>query len=585
MNILSLKQVSHGFGDKPLFDVVDLSIKKSDKLCILGRNGMGKSTLLKIIAGVLTPDQGTVEFSKGIKISMLDQTFPANLKDTVFQVVASAHALLEEHEIYKSISKLNLDPNVNFNRLSGGLKRRVLLARALVTEPDILLLDEPTNHLDIDSIEWLENFLIQYRKTLVIISHDRQLMQNVGTVFAQISYGQLIKYQGSYEDFEKHREAFEASFEREQQLFEKKLVREEVWIRQGIKARRTRNEGRVRALKTMRQQFKDRRTKSGTMDLQTHTISTSGKDVFIVDELSFSHDNEVIVKNFSTIIQRGDKIGILGPNGCGKSTLIKLLCQKLTPNSGTVKAGTKLQIQYYDQHRENLIEEKSIYDNVCEGSDFVEIAGQKQHLMGYLQSFLFSPERIRTPVNALSGGERNRMMLAKLFMKPSNILILDEPTNDLDIETLEILEEQLVSYEGTLLLVSHDRKFIDNIVTSTLVFEGAGKIQSYAGGYSDWLYQKQTQNNLSQKPNKTTEKVIKKSVSNKLSYKEKYELENLPHKIETLETQISDLQNKLASADFYKKSANEIAEANNELQKMSDELESSYARWEELENR
>lgn len=587
MTILNIRKLTHAFGAKPLIEDGNLVISRGDKLCLLGRNGMGKSTLLKIIAGKIDPDSGSIEKEAGTKISFLQQVFPSALNQSVYQVVAAEDTSLQAHQINKILSKLSLDAEINFDDLSGGLKRRTLLAKALVTEPDILLLDEPTNHLDIESIQWLENFLKAYNGTLILVTHDRQLMQSIGNHFVEIDHGKLITWRGTYEGFIKHKEYSLNAEQLANQQFDKKLKQEEVWIRQGIKARRTRNEGRVRALKKMREAFKERRTKIGKINISEQTSSLSGKEIFLVDDISFSYNNKVIIKDFSCVIQRGDKIGILGANGSGKSTLLKLLLKDLEPNKGTIKHGTKLHIAYYDQHRQALNEEKSIFDNVCEGSDYIEISGKKVHLMSYLQDFLFSPQQVHTPVKSLSGGERNRIILAKLFMKPSNLMILDEPTNDLDIETLELLEEQLMNYTGTVLLVSHDRQFINNIVTSTLVFEDNGKLQEYAGGYDDWLLQsKRKKVEIKAITDSSNEKQEKpKSSSGKLSFKEKYELEHLPKQIEMLENEIFEMQHKLSRPELYKEEPDIIAKVNSQLSELQMKLEQCYSRWEVLENK
>lgn len=583
MTILSLRKLSHGFGAAPLLKEANLVVSKGEKLCLLGRNGTGKSTLMKIIAGLIDPDAGLVEKAPGVKISMLNQTFPAGIDKSVYDVIADDQPNLEPYEINRVISKLNLDAYANFSDLSGGLKRRTLLAKALAQEPDILLLDEPTNHLDIESIQWLESFLKNYSGTLILVTHDRQLMQNVGTHFVEIDRGNLISWRGDYKGFLEHKEYLLNADDRANQLFDKKMAQEEVWIRQGIKARRTRNEGRVRALEKMREEYKERRNKIGNVNFAKQTSQQSGKEIFVAEHLSFSYDENSIIKDFSSIVLRGDKIGILGPNGVGKSTLIQLLLKQLEPTSGEVRHGTKLEVVYFDQHRQQLNEEKTIFDNVCEGNDYVMIGEKRVHIMSYLQDFLFSPERVRTPVKALSGGERNRVLLAKLFMKTANVMILDEPTNDLDIETLELLEEQLTNYPGTVLLVSHDRSFINNIVTSTWVFEGNGKIQEYAGGYDDWLLQRKAKVAKPPAPIEKNKQDIQKSKSNKLTYNEKRELEQLPKLIETLEHQLLQVQLSLADPNFYQQAPAVVAKTNADLVDLQQKLAKAYERWEALE--
>lgn len=585
MTVLSLRKLSHGFGAAPLLKEANLVVNKGEKLCLLGRNGTGKSTLMKIIAGFIDPDAGVVEKAPGIKINMLNQNFPAGIEKSVYDVIAEDQEELEPYQINRVISKLNLDAWANFSDLSGGLKRRTLLAKALANEPDILLLDEPTNHLDIESIQWLESFLRNYSGTLILVTHDRQLMQNVGSHFVEIDRGNLISWRGDYKGFLEHKEYLLNTDEKANQIFDKKLAQEEVWIRQGIKARRTRNEGRVRALEAMREEYKQRRNKIGNVNFAKQTSQQAGKEIFVAENMSFAYDDNVVIKNFSSIVLRGDKIGILGPNGVGKSTLIKLLLKQMEPTAGTVKHGTKLEVAYFDQHRQVLIEEKTIFDNVCEGNDFVMIGEKRVHIMSYLQDFLFSPGRVRTPVKALSGGERNRVMLAKLFMKTANVLILDEPTNDLDIETLELLEEQLTNYSGTVLLVSHDRSFINNIVTSTWVFEGNGKVQEYAGGYDDWLLQRKAKTIKAPAPIEKAKQETSKNKQTKLSYNEKRELEQLPALIENSEKELMKLQLTLADPNFYQGSADSIAKINIQLAELQQKLAKAYARWEELEKK
>lgn len=587
MAILSLKKISQRFGIQPLLNEVNLNINKGEKVCLLGRNGAGKSTLMKMMAGVIDPDSGSVEVAPGIKISVLDQTFPAVIEKSVYHVIAENQTNIKPYQIDKIISRLNIDKNAIFSTLSGGLKRKVLLAKSLANEPDILLLDEPTNHLDIESIQWLENFLQNYSGTLILVTHDRQLMQNVGTHFVEIDRGNLVSWRGDYHRFLEHKEYLFSTENKANQLFDKKLAQEEVWIRQGIKARRTRNEGRVRALYKMREEFKQRRAKIGNVSFAKQSMEQSGKEVFVVKNLSFSYNNKPVIQNFSGIIARGDKIGLLGANGVGKSTLIKLLLKQLEPTAGTVKHGTKLEVVYFDQTRQELNEEKNIIDNIREGSDYITVGEKSVHIISYLQDFLFAPERSRTPVKALSGGEKNRVLLAKLFTKFSNVIILDEPTNDLDIETLELLEEQLINYSGTVLLVSHDRGFINNIVTSTWVFEGNGKVQEYAGGYDDWLLQAKTKNVItpSAKNNSKQDKTISFAKKTKLSYEERRELNKLPALIEKAEHELSQIQLLLSSPDFYQKNPEFIAKSNIALTELQQKLAKLYARWEELEQK
>jgi ATP-binding cassette subfamily F protein uup len=578
--IISLRKISHGFGAAPLLKEANFLINKDEKLCLLGRNGTGKSTLMKIISGIIDPDSGIVETAPGIKMSLLNQTFPANVNKSVYEMIIEDQEDLKPYQIQRIISKLNLNAETNFSDLSGGLKRRTLLAKALANEPDVLLLDEPTNHLDIDSIQWLEIFLQEYRGTLILVTHDRQLMQNVGTQFVEIDRGNLISWRGNYQGFLEHKEYLLNSEDKANQLFDKKLAQEEVWIRQGIKARRTRNEGRVRTLEKMRDEFKQRRNKIGQVNFANQSTQYSGKQIFIAENINFSYANKSLIKNFSSTVLRGDKIGLLGPNGAGKSTLIKLLLKQLEPTSGTVKHGTQLEAVYFDQHRQQLDEEKSIFDNVCEGSDYITLGDKRIHIMSYLQDFLFSPQRIRTPVKALSGGEKNRVLLAKLMMKSANVMILDEPTNDLDIETLELLEEQLSNYAGTVLLVSHDRSFINNIVTSTWVFEENGKVQEYAGGYNDWLLQRKSTPEI-----KKTTPTLNNIQKIKPTSSEKNELNKLPQLIEKLEQQVLKIQEKLAEPNFYQEDPSLIAKTNDEFLKLQQKLDEAYTRWEELERK
>ena len=534
MPLVTLRDISLAFGAEPLLDSINLTVEAGEKIALLGRNGCGKSTLLKIVAGVQQADDGVIESSQSTRIASLEQELPGETDQTVFEVVASGLGaegrLLAQYQhcadqpatdsqlqkldqlhqqidqlggwlirprIDATISRLQLPSTAQFASLSGGLRRRVLLARALVQEPDLLLLDEPTNHLDIEAIDWLEEFVKGFRGAVLLVTHDRSFMQAVATRVVEIERGRLISFPGSYENFLRRRsELLKAEAEAEAQ-FDKRLSQEETWIRQGIKARRTRNEGRVRALKKMREERQQRRQAVGRSQLNLSSGERSGKLVVEATDLSYRWDgqsNHELINHFSTTILRGDRVGIIGPNGCGKSTLIKLLLGELNPTSGSVELGTKLQPLYFDQLRAALDEDKSIADNVAEGESHVEVAGQRKHIIGYLQDFLFSPQRARTPVSALSGGERARVLLAKLFTRPGNLLVLDEPTNDLDIETLELLEELLSGYDGTLLLISHDRTFLNNLVTSTLAFEqqesGGYQLREYVGGYDDWLRQR-----------------------------------------------------------------------------------------------
>lgn len=622
MILINLRNISLSYGQHPLLDHVDLTISSGEHIALIGRNGMGKSTLLKLIAGELEPDQGNREHNSSLKIAYLPQTVPTDFSGTCFDVVASGlgelgqiiseyHALnlslghddqaqlerlsalqqyIELHQgwnlqqkVNKILSFTSLDADTEVAQLSGGMKRRVLLAKALVTDPDVLILDEPTNHLDIEAILWLENFLKNFTKTLLFVSHDRAFMQALGNRILELDQGKLISWDGTFNEFQLHKEAALAAEATQQALFDKRLAAEETWIRQGIKARRTRNEGRVRALEKMRRERQARQTRLGNVKMATQTLEQSGKIVFEANHISHKYDGNYIIKDFSTLIMRGDKIGILGPNGCGKSTLLKILLGHMTPDEGEVKHGTKLIISYFDQHRAQLDPEKTVQDNVYDGGDTIVFNERSIHILTYLQNFLFSPQRARMKVKVLSGGERNRLLLAKLFTKPANVLVLDEPTNDLDVETLELLEELLLEYSGTVLLVSHDRTFLNNIATSTIVFEGHGKLQEYVGGYDDWL----RQNNTKPKPaDKKSEKSKEKSSStNKLSYKDKFELENLPEKIASLEKEIALRHELMAQPSFYQESSEKIAAEKKNLAELERELEQAFQRWSELEEK
>jgi ATP-binding cassette subfamily F protein uup len=611
MPLVTLKNISLSFGSPPLLNAVNLQIDANERVCLLGRNAI----------------------PPGVKITKLSQEVPAILEGTINEVVADGletagqlltryyHLLHEvtldanekvlrqlgecQHQLEAEggweisqrldniISKLQLDGDVDFNTLSGGLKRRVLLARALVNEPDLLLLDEPTNHLDIESIIWLEKFLLDWKGSLLFISHDRVFLQKLATRIVEIDRGQLIDWPGDYPTYVVRKQKALEDEEKENALFDKKLAQEEVWIRQGIKARRTRNEGRVRALKALRRERAERRNVSGSARVQIQAAEKSGKIVLEADTISYawndgSADHNTVLKDFSTTILRGDKVGIIGPNGAGKTTLIRLLLGDIQPQSGTVERGTKLEVAYFDQHRAVLDEEKTVQDNIADGSDMVNINGKDRHVISYLRDFLFAPDRIRQPVSALSGGERNRLLLARLFSRPSNVLVLDEPTNDLDSDTLDLLEERLSEYPGTVLLISHDRAFLDNVVTSTIVFEGQGRVNEYVGGYEDWLRQtrpsvaesKEIKGNISNKNNKKQSKP-----KNTLSYQERQELGKLPIRLEKLEQQQAQLHERMAEAGFYQQDKSEILKTRQQLAALETELESVFQRWEELEEK
>ncbi len=624
MPILTLNNLQLSFGGPLLLDNVNLSIDRGERICLLGRNGAGKSTLMKLIAGELKPDDGEMVVEKGSCIVRLTQEVPEGIDGSVFDVVSSglgevgdlvreyhhiivkletdcSEALLEklsrvqqkleaadgwqmEQRVESVVTRLSLDADIEFAALSGGLKRRVLLARALVLEPDLLLLDEPTNHLDIASIEWLEEFLLSYGGSLLFITHDRMFLRRLATRILELDRGQLTDWPGDFDNFLRRKDEMLNAEEKENARFDKKLAQEEVWIRQGIKARRTRNEGRVRALETMRSERSQRRERTGQVKMGVQSGERSGKLVVEVKNVDYAWDGDPIIKGLSTTIMRGDKIGIIGPNGAGKSTLLGLLLGKLQPNSGTIKMGTKVEVAYFDQLRAALDEDKSVQDNVGGGSDKVTINGRDKHIVSYLQDFLFSPERIRTPVRALSGGERNRLLLAKLFTKPCNVLVMDEPTNDLDAETLDLLEELLLGYEGTLLLVSHDRAFLNNVVTSSLVFEGKNQVNEYIGGYDDWLKQRRIAAPTKSQPEKKSTATPKpESKPVKRSYKDQRDLDNLPKLIEELDTELEAVQAEMADPDFYKRDQSEIAAINDRMAEVEGKLAAAYARWEELE--
>ena len=625
MPLLTLRNIKLSYGTQHLLDDVNLQIEPGERLCLLGRNGEGKSTLMKLIAGIVNADDGSIESQQNLKVSYLTQDVPASLEGSVYDVVATGldeigellkhyhHISLKlatdgdekilaqlertQHElenkggwqlsqqIETTISKLQLPADTAFSQLSGGLKRRVLLARALVTQPDLLLLDEPTNHLDIEAINWLEEFLKGWNGSLLFVTHDRAFLRQLATRIIELDRGHLSSWQGDYDNYLKRKQEALDAEEKLNAEFDKKLAQEEAWIRQGIKARRTRNEGRVRALKTMREERRQRRERKGTAHMQLSQLDRSGKIVIEAENIDYSYEDKAIVKDLTTTILRGDKVGIIGPNGVGKTTLIQLLLGEIKPDAGRLKLGTKLEIAYFDQHRSELDDEKSVRDNMAEGTDKVEVNGKSKHVIGYLSNFLFTPERSNAPVKTLSGGERNRLMLAKLFAKPFNLLVLDEPTNDLDVETLELLEELLLDYQGTLLLVSHDRAFLDNVVTSTLVFEGNAQVKEYVGGYDDWLIQYhhslKTETKQVVEKKKTTKAAEKKQT--KLSYKDQRELDVLPQKIETLETKIDLLNKNMSSPEFYQQDSKLIASKQNELEKLQEELAQSYERWDHLE--
>ncbi|MCW9057513.1 MAG: ATP-binding cassette domain-containing protein [Gammaproteobacteria bacterium] len=624
MALLRLRDVSLGYGGPLLLNQVQLQIEAGERLCLVGRNGAGKSTLMKVIAGEIQPDSGTLERTQNLRVTRLSQEVPRGLHGSVFDVVAGGlggvgqllhryhdlglrlaeggdTALLDEleqvqHELEAAdgwqlqqrvetvLSRLQLDADLSFDDLSGGLKRRVLLARALVDQPDLLLLDEPTNHLDIDSITWLEEFLLGFRGALLFVTHDRMFLQRLATRILDLERGRLTDWPCDYRSYLERKQAMLDAEEKLNADFDKKLAQEEVWIRQGIKARRTRNEGRVRALEAMRQERQARQARMGNVHMQAQEAERSGKLVVEAENVSYRYDDQWIVRDFSTIIQRGDRIGIIGPNGVGKTTLLRLLLGQLAPTSGKIHLGTKLEVAYFDQLRAQLDEEKSVLDNLAGGREKITVNGADRHVISYLQDFLFAPERARTPVKALSGGERNRLLLARLFAKPSNLLVLDEPTNDLDAETLDLLEERLLDYQGTLLLVSHDRAFLDQVVTGSLVFEGQGQVREYVGGYSDWLRQRVTAAPpaISRPAAKAGPTPTPASKPRKRSYKEQRELEELPKRIEALEAEQETLHARLADPTLYQEGA-QAGGVQARLAELETELQQAYARWDALE--
>jgi ATP-binding cassette subfamily F protein uup len=624
---LQLRNITFSYGGANVLDDITILITPGERIGLMGRNGAGKSTLMKLVHGDLKPDAGDVERAPGMKIARLAQEVPAGADHTVFdevatglgdqgRIVARIHALTQQlaidphapvqaeldqlhHEVNHEtgwqmqqqiedvIDRMSLNPESKFEALSSGMKRRVLLAQALVCKPDILLLDEPTNHLDIDSIRWLEDYLLRDPVTLMFVTHDRMFLQRLATRIVEVERGRLFDWTCDYQTFIARKQAMLEAEAQQEALFDKKLSEEEAWIRRGVKARNVRNMGRVKRLEQMRAERGARKIQTGNVRLQAQDAERSGNLVLDAQNVGHRFGERVILQNLSTTIFRGDKIGFLGPNGVGKSTLLRILLEELAPTQGTIRFGTKLQVAYFDQLRAQLDESKTAIENVAEGSDTVMIDGRSKHVLGYLQDFLFTGERARSLVRYLSGGERNRLLLAKMFTKPSNLLVLDEPTNDLDAETLELLEEMLVDYPGTLLVVSHDRAFLNNVVTSTLVFEGGGQVKEYAGGYDDWLRQKPVETAAPQQGLKAEVSVTaatpKVEKPKKLSFKEQKELETLPKTIEVLEAEQTQLQARLADPAFYQTAANEIRTVTARLEKIGADLLKAYSRWEELE--
>ena len=629
MPILTLRGVTLSLGDPPLLHDVSLQLERGERLCLVGRNGSGKSTLLRLVAGEIQADAGELWRAPGLRVARLAQEVPLGGSGSVFHAVAeglgAAGALVEryhtlaravadgdpariadldrcQHELEAAggwareqrvetvISRLGLDPAASLTSLSGGVARRVLLARALVSDPDLLLLDEPTNHLDIDGITWLEEFLLGWHGTLLFVTHDRTFLQRLATRILELDRGRLTDFPGDYATYLSRKAEWLAAEETRNALFDDKLAREEAWIRQGIKARRTRNEGRVRALERLRAERSARRTQVGRVTMAIQAAERSGKVVADAEEVGFAYDRQPILRGLTTTILRGDKVGVIGPNGAGKTTLLRLLLGELEPTEGRIRRGTHLEVAYFDQRRAALDEERTVQDNVGEGREFVVIDGQRRHVLGYLQDFLFPPDRARQPVKALSGGERNRLLLARLFTRPSNVLVLDEPTNDLDTETLELLEALLVEYSGTVLLVSHDRAFLDHVVTSTLVFEGPGVVREYVGGYQDWLRQRpaprpEPRQGKPSPGERTPPRSADAERPRKLSYRDQRELDALPARIEALEGERDALLAGMSEPAFYQREGSAIRAVQTQLEQLEQALETAYALWASLESR
>jgi ABC transport system ATP-binding/permease protein len=625
MALISLQEINLAFSGPLIFDALDLQLEPRERIALLGRNGAGKTTLMRVMTGQQQVDSGRVIVQKGIQVAHLPQEVPVDITGSVFDIVLSGlgaraelisqhHHLTQrlqtkqtpellrqldvlqdklnhtdswdvQNQVEEVITKMKLDPDSDFAKLSGGQKRRTLLARALVLKPEVLLLDEPTNHLDIDSMLWLEGFLLNYPGTVFFVTHDRMFMTRLATRILELDRGRIFSWPCDYKTFLERKQAMLDIDEARWGHFDKKLAEEEIWIRKGVKARRCRNEGRVKALERLREEKKTQRKAIGDVRMRAQKVDPSGHRVVKVSQLGFSYGEKCIVRDFTTQIMRGDKIGVIGPNGSGKTTLLRLLLGKLLPQKGKVTLGTNLQIAYYDQLREELDEEATVAENINGESDTIVINGKPKHIIGYLQDFLFTPDRARTPIKVLSGGERNRLFLARLFSKPSNVLVMDEPTNDLDIETLELLEELLLEYPGTLLLVSHDRAFLNNVVTSTMVLEGDGVINEYAGGYDDWLSQRKLEapTLVKEKPAKAIVRPKKPIVPRKLTTKEQRELDSLDSEIEKIEEEQKQIYALLADFKFYEKDAAEIASTKARLEFLTNELEKAYARWEYLE--
>jgi ATP-binding cassette subfamily F protein uup len=592
MPLVALDRVAVAFGHLPLLDEIAFQVDAGERIAIIGRNGTGKSTLLQILSGDLQPDSGLVLRQPGTRVARLVQDVPLSTDRTVADVVGEGLGALDAHDEWQRhhqadmvMTRLALPPAAIVDSLSGGWKRRVLLARALVGQPDLLLLDEPTNHLDIEAITWLESFLAEYRGAVVFVTHDRAFLERLATRIVELDRGRLTSWPGDYATFERKKEEWLANEELSNAKFDKKMATEEVWLRRGVKARRTRDEGRVKALMAMRAERAERRSRLGAVRLQIEQADSSGKMVFEAKDVDFAFAvGAPVVRDFSARIMRGDRIGLIGPNGSGKTTLLRLLLGELAPTQGEVRRGANVQVAYYDQQREQLDPDRTVFDTLGDGNDTVTVNGQPRHVHGYLQDFLFSPERARSPVRALSGGERNRLLLARLFTRPANVLVLDEPTNDLDLETLELLEQQLVDWDGTLLLVSHDRRFLDNVVTSTLAFEGHGAVREYVGGYEDWMRQRSVAKVDGPKTQDSRPKTAAPVRKKKRTFKEEREYKELPDRIHALEGELKTLRASLADPEFYKQGGAVIQKAVDRTDEIDRELHEAMSRWDELDS-
>jgi len=600
MALVSLRDLGIGFRGPPLMRGVTSQIERGQRIGLLGRNGAGKSTLLRLLCRQIEPDEGEVVLAPGAKVALLPQEVPRGVEGRVFDVILAGlppadagdpeSGWRNEQRTERALSHLEMDGSTPFETLSSGMKRRALLGRALAGDPDLLLLDEPTNHLDIETIDWLEKLLLRWDATLVFVTHDRMFLRRVADRILELDRGGLFDWSCDYETFLKRKQAALAAEAKQNALFDKRLAQEEAWIRQGILARRTRNEGRVRALERMRRERQERRAAPGKVRMTIDQALRSGNLVVRAENVAFSYGDRTILRDFSTTIMRGDKIGIIGPNGAGKTTLLRVLLGQLPPDEGSVRLGSNLQIAYFDQLRGQLDEEKTVQENVGEGYQSVSVGGRKRHIIGYLQDFLFTPEQARMPIRFLSGGERNRVLLARLFARPANVVVMDEPTNDLDTETLELLEERLVEYRGTVLLVSHDREFLNNVATSTIAFEPGG-VREYVGGYDDWLRQRSeaaTEAGADEKPPPARRRApvaAEKSGARRLTYREKQELAALPSTIERLEAEIAACHERMSDPDFYKRPGDQIARDTAALAELETALATRYARWEELEGR